>query len=1222
MNDVSTTNVMLDDGCLTYGLISPKSADQLGFVRVPLNKPRQIIGIGGRAGVVHDIAKGKLELGRHTQTVYLYILPRSSTPDSGIILGRPWMKHMDALLYEKDDRVHIRKSDTWVSGRTTTSQTAKELGLRQVSAAAFHFTVQRIRRQKEGRIFSVTLADIQKALKGKTRSDPNKVLPGWLKDLAEAWSYQSAWKVPPLRPGFNHRIELVDKDKHGKEPELPWGPLYNMSTEELLVLRKELTHYLDKGYIRASRSSAGAPVLFAKKPGGGLRFCVDYRALNEITKKDRYPLPLITETLNRIAKAKYLTKLDIILAFHKIRIEPGFEHMTAFRTRYGQFEWLVMPFGLTGCPATFQRYVNHILRDYLDDFVSAYIDDILIFTNGSRAEHRRQVRAVVERLRQAGLYLDVDKCEFETKRTKYLGYIIQAGESIQMDPEKLKAIREWEAPTSVKGVRSFIGFANFYRRFIKDFSNLAAPLIRLTGKNSTGKSPKHMNISFRWTAHEQRAFDKLKEAFISEPILQHFQPDHETIVEPDASGYAIGGVLLQRNKDGVLHPCAYLSKKMSPAESNYEIHDKELLAVIRCLEEWDSELRSVTKPFTILSDHKNLEFFMQPRKLTERHVRWSIFLSRYNLIMQHKAGSKQILADALSRREQDLPAGDQDSRISPRRFQLLRPSPAPVTEDPTWILLSSVTETPVASPETSTSTAMPNNEWSTTILNDYQYQEALEAIRSGSRTFPQRLGLKVSLSECSVINEKLHFRERLWVPRNEPLRTNLIQRTHDSPFTGHPGREQTYKILSRDFFWPGMSEDVRRYVRNCDICGRTKPWRELTRGYLKPLPVPERIWSELSMDFVTDLPKDKDGNTSLMVTTDRLGKDVRIDPLPDITTETAAKAFLNGTFRNHGLPKAIVSDRGSQFTSEMWQHVCQNLRVQQRLSTAYHPQTDGSTERMNSTLEAYLRAFCSWKQDDWSSWCPIAELAIRNRDAASTGVSPFFMTHGYHVDLGTKPITTPETTPTPRTTSTPSSRRSTAESIIRKLRNVWDFAQASLAENQAEQEKQANRHRKEAPKLQIGDKVWLRLGSQLSLGRPCGKLDWKNAKYTVVDLVGSHAAKLNTPPGIHPVFHVDRLRLASSDPLPSQTTDDSQPPPIQVHGEEEYIVETILSERIRVRGRGKQKQYEVKWKGYAQPTWEPATNFDEVSALQDWIDYTAEHRDSQGNLPKGFRRET
>ncbi len=250
---------------------------------------------------------------------------------------------------------------------------------------------------------------------------------------------KAADRLPPHRPGIDHKIEF-EKDENGQEKKAPWGPLYNMSREELLLLRKTLTEYLDKNFIRISSSSAAAPVLFARKPSGGLRFCVDYRALNAITRKDRYPLPLIRETLRSISRAKWLTKLDITAAFHKIRIAEGDEWKTAFRTRYGLYEWLVTPFGLTNGPATFQRYINYTLREYLDEFVSAYLDDTLIYTDGSLEDHRHKVKLVLKRLQEARLQLDIDKCEFECKSVKYLGFLIEVGKGFRMDPEKVTVI--------------------------------------------------------------------------------------------------------------------------------------------------------------------------------------------------------------------------------------------------------------------------------------------------------------------------------------------------------------------------------------------------------------------------------------------------------------------------------------------------------------------------------------------------------------------------------------------------------------------------------------------------------------------------------------------------------------------------------------------------------------------------------------------------------------
>jgi hypothetical protein len=269
----------------------------------------------------------------------------------------------------------------------------------------------------------------------------------WLK----AFDQFLANKLPRHRTGVDLQIEL-EKDQNGKEKIIPWGPLYGMSRTELLVLRKTLTELLDKGFIRASNSPAAAPVLMVKKPGGGIRFCEDYRALNNMTRKNCYPLPLFTETLRNVAKAQWFTKLNVIAAFHKIRLAEGEEWKTAFQTRYGLFEWRVVPFGLTGAPAAFQRYINGILQDYLDNFVSAYVDGILIYLSGSLRDHRRKVGKVLQRLIDAELQVDIDKCEFETKQVKYLGYIIEAENGIRVDPDKITAIRKWAMPSSVKAV--------------------------------------------------------------------------------------------------------------------------------------------------------------------------------------------------------------------------------------------------------------------------------------------------------------------------------------------------------------------------------------------------------------------------------------------------------------------------------------------------------------------------------------------------------------------------------------------------------------------------------------------------------------------------------------------------------------------------------------------------------------------------------------------------
>jgi hypothetical protein len=593
----------------------------------------------------------------------------------------------------------------------------------------------------------------------------------------------------------------------------------------------------------------------------------------------------------------------------------------------------------------------------------------------------------------AGLHLDVDKSEFSVKKTKYLGFIIEAGQGMNMDPEKVSAITAWETPKTVKGIWSFIGFANFYHQFIRNFSEVVAPLTKLTGKGA----------GFVWGIEQQVAFDKLKSAFTAAPALANFDPDLETVLECDASGWATGGVLSQYGKDKVLHAVGYFSQKHDAAQANYTIHDKELLAVMKCLAQWDAELKMVQK-FTVITNHKNLEYFTTRRLVLERHVRWADTLSMYNLTFVYRPGKVNGRADAMSHKEEDIPIGGDDDRTISREFQTLRPVtkqeftkaereagallcflaqiafshpmrgsllPArngghnawAVQEEPAGAQDKTTIETPPVV-ELKAGTPAPaetleegdedtsNRRWAEAIDQDPTYKDAIAALKEGARKFPPNAGIKVSLSECSLSEEGLlMYRDRKWVPNNALLRTNIIAKTHNSPAAGHPGRGNTYSILARTYFWPGMLSNIQQFIQNCKVCGRTKPWRELKWGLLRTLPLPDRIWKKIFMDFITDLPL-SDGYRNLMVVTDCLSKDVILIPLPNLKVVTVANAFLERVVAYHWLPDYIVSDRGSQFLSNFWTTLCSKIGIKQRLSTAYHPQTDGLTERMNAVIEA------------------------------------------------------------------------------------------------------------------------------------------------------------------------------------------------------------------------------------------------------------------------------
>ena len=461
-------------------------------------------------------------------------------------------------------------------------------------------------------------------------TDPESCLPDELAHFKDVFSESSADKLPPHRP-YDCQINLI------KDSKLFYGPIYPLTDEESSALKEYIQENLKKGFIRKSKSPAGAPVLFVPKKNGKLRMCVDYRRLNAITIRDSYPLPLIQDMLEHLGKGKIFSKLDLRSAYNLVRIKSGDEYKTAFTCKYGHFEYLVMPFGLKNAPAVFQHFINDVLEDILGKFVYSYIDDIIIFSPNYKI-HIKHVNEVLSRLRKAGLFAKLEKCEFFASFIDFLGHRISS-EGISMDPNKVDSILNWPTPSCVKDVQSFIGLANYYRRFIPGFAKIAHPLHKLLRKN----------INFTWTTDAQSAFDCLKSKFTSAPILIHPNRDLPFTVETDSSNFAIGAILSQVSpNDNLIHPVAFFSRSLNGAEKNYPIYDKELLAIISALENWRHFLKGSSSPFTIYSDHRNLLFQKKPEKMTQRLVRWSLFLSEFNFKILYRSGTSNGKPDALS----------------------------------------------------------------------------------------------------------------------------------------------------------------------------------------------------------------------------------------------------------------------------------------------------------------------------------------------------------------------------------------------------------------------------------------------------------------------------------------------------------------------------------------------------------------------------------------------
>ena len=504
-----------------------------------------------------------------------------------------------------------------------------------------------------GFTYSTELAE--KADKDKRKRTFEEIVPKEYQSYAKVFSEVKSECLPKHKP-YDHAIDFKPET-----PETLRSKVYSMPMNEQEELDRFLEEHLRKGYIIPYKSPIASPVFFIKKKDGRLRLVQDYRKLNDFTIKNWYPLPLASDIINRLQQAHLFTKFDIRWGYNNIRIKAGDEWKAAFTTNRGLFEPQVMFFGLTNSLATFQALMNTIFADLVTaGKVAVYLDDILIYST-TQEEHRQVTHEVLQRLQAHDLYLRPEKCRFERDKIEYLGLVIKKGE-VTMDPVKVKAVTDWPTPQNLRELRGFLGFANFYRRFIKDFAKLAHPLNDLTKKD----------VQWTWNIPQRQAFQALKQTFSQQPILAIWEPHRPTRLEIDASGYATGGVLLQKLEDDLWHPIAFRSQSMIEAERNYEIYDKKMLAIIRALEDWRHYLKGLPQSFDIISDHRNLEYWRTTRNLTQRQARWSLYLSRFDFHLTHKPGIANTQADPLSRISTHLITDADDNHdqivLSPEHF--------------------------------------------------------------------------------------------------------------------------------------------------------------------------------------------------------------------------------------------------------------------------------------------------------------------------------------------------------------------------------------------------------------------------------------------------------------------------------------------------------------------------------------------------------------------------
>jgi len=572
----------------------------------------------------------------------------------------------------------------------------------------------------------------------------------------------------PTRKLWDHAIDV----KEGFMPRK--GKVYPLSREEREEVREFMKKQLRKGYIRPSKSLQMAPVFFVGKKDGKKRIVQDYRYLNEWTIKNNYPLSLISDVLENIGTKKIFTKMDLRWGYNNMRIKEGDKWKAVFTMPERSFEPTMIFFGLTNSPATFQAIMNKLLRDLINTGkVVVFIDDMIVGTKTEEG-HNELVVEVIKRQEENDLYVKPEKCKWKVKKVEFLEVVI-GPERIKMEKEKVKGVLEWLTPKCVKDVQKFLRLANYYCRFIEGFATIARPLHDLVKKDK----------KWEWTEREEKVFKELKDRFTKEPVLAAPDIDKRMRMEVDASDYVAGGVLSIEYEDGLWRSVAFLSKSLNETKRNYEIHDKEMLAIVRGLEAWRHLLEGAQYKFKIWTDHKNLEYFIKAQKLNRRQVRWALYLFQFDFTLKHVVGVKMGKVDRLSRRA-DWKIGvdkDNDDQI--------------FIKD-NWI--HSMYEVVVEGPEVDLLEKIKNAR-----SKNKDVVRVVEEMK--------KVGVKELRGDKWKVEEDLVLKEgKVYVPKDEELRAEVIQLHYDVLAAGHGGRWKMVELVTRNYWWPRVTRDVGKYV--------------------------------------------------------------------------------------------------------------------------------------------------------------------------------------------------------------------------------------------------------------------------------------------------------------------------------------------------------------------------------------------------------------------------
>lgn len=1033
-------------------------------------------------------------------------------------------------------------------------------------------------------------------------------------------------RLPPLRE-VNHRIPLIDNDLRYHQ-RLP-----RCADAVKPMLMEKINRYAAANWWVPATVPQAAPLLCIAKKSGGLRTVVDCRKRNDNTVKDVTPFPDQEQIRQDVARAPIRSKIDLSDAYEQIRVEPDDVWKTAFATVYGTMLSNVMQQGDCNAPATFQRLMTHVFRKHIGIFVHVYLDDIFVYSS-SVEEHERHLGIVFGLLREAELYLKAEKCDLYSAKMDCLGHVID-NRGLHADTDKMARVREWRTPRDYGDIQRFLGLVQYLAHFMPDVSAFTSPLSAITRNGH----------SFEWRPIHQRCFESIKQLACRAPILRPIDP---SINEPiwvicDASTSGVGAVLGQGPDWLTCRPAGFMSRKFTDAQQSYRVFELETIAILEALTKWEDKL--LGRPITIVTDHKALEFFKTQPRLSNRQTRWMEFMSRFNYSIQYVKGVSNKVADCLSRyyatdNEGELhpydeyvsvdhgldPEGEDlpQNRLAEVRSIRVGPATSPLPASSRRLISREELEERRREAADLSAHAQParaspvDHEDPHAIIPDEAVTPLLAGVEH-DEDFIMRIrdGYKSDVLFSKIIQAITHHRgfklrdgllwsrnragaEVLCVPRVKHEKKTLVATVIDHAHTtlGHFGHRKTADYIRRWYWWPSLGRDVLKWCDACGICQTTKTSNLPPAGLLHSLPIPSRPWGSIAMDFVGPFPR-SGGCDYLWVVICRLTSQVHLIPVETtIKASELAWLYVKEIVRLHGVADSIVSDRDAKFTSKFWREVHRLLGTRLLMSTAFHPQTDGVTERANRSINQILRGCVSPDQSDWVERLPMVEFAINSAISSSTGFAPFELNYGFMPTI---------TRSLPMGDSMPGVRQFAQRAI-----DNLTIAHDAIIESRVIQTYQANKRRRdehianglETP-LKKGDLVYL---STQNLSVPKGR-----ARKLVPKFLGPFPIVECTPEkssytlqlpedlaarGIHPTFHASVLRrhIASDDALfPHRETRTYYD--MGVPDDAEWLVEEIIDHRW---ASGK-LELRVRW-SLGDTTWEPYAECKELEALDEYIE--------------------